>query len=79
MDFLVTNMLGSAAFILTCVALYKLRKQDSLGWIIFLPSYALQIVIFYMTVQWFLLVQMVVLFIFSVVNYIEWEKQNGDN
>jgi len=78
MDLLIQNMLGAASFVLTCVALFMLRKQMNLGWIVFLPSYTLQIVIFYMTEQWFLLFQMIVLFILSTNNYIAWEKQNGN-
>jgi len=71
------NVLGAGAFILTCIALYMLRKKITYGWLIFLPSYVLQIVIFYMTKQWFLLGQMIVLFVLSLINYFEWEKDNG--
>ena len=74
MDFL--NILGGGAFILTCIALYMLRKQSSQGWLIFLPSYVLQVIIFYFTKQWFLLFQMIVLFVFSLINYFKWESND---
>jgi len=73
-DFL--NILGGGAFILTCVALYMLRNQVSQGWLVFLPSYILQVVIFYFNQQWFLLFQMVVLFVFSLMNFFKWETAN---
>jgi len=66
MDFL--NKLGIVSFILTIIALYVL-PLNNIGWLIFLPSYALQIYIFYKTKQWFLIGQMVVLFGFSFVNF----------
>lgn len=72
-----TNILGAGSFILTCVALFMLRKQISMGWIIFLPSYTLQMVIFYITNQWFLLFQMIVLFVLSFINFMTWEKEDG--
>jgi hypothetical protein len=62
------NKLGIASFILTIIALYVLPLSN-LGWLIFLPSYAIQIYIFYKTKQWFLIGQMAVLFIFSSVNF----------
>ena len=62
------NKLGIVSFILTIIALYILPLSN-LGWLIFLPSYAIQIYIFYKTKQWFLIGQMAVLFIFSSVNF----------
>lgn len=67
MDFL--NKLGIISFILTVLALYILGGKNDIGWLIFLPSYAIQIYIFYKTKQWFLIGQMSVLFIFSLVNF----------
>ena len=66
MDFL--NKLGIVSFIFTIAAL-AIVPLNSIGWIIFLPSYAIQIYIFYKTKQWFLIAQMGVLFVFSFVNY----------
>ena len=74
MDFL--NILGGGAFILTCIALYMLRNKNSYGWLVFLPSYVLQVIIFYYEQYWFLLFQMIVLFIFSLINFIKWESEN---
>lgn len=68
----ILNKLGAISFILTLVALYFLQVKDSLGWIIFLPSYAIQIYIFFKTKQKFLIFQMIVLFVFSIVNYFKW-------
>ncbi len=73
----ILNILGAGAFILTCVALFMLRKQITKGWIVFLPSYVLQMIIFYHQKNWFLLIQMIVLFVLSLINYFEWEKNNG--
>ena len=76
MDLLIQNTLGAGAFVLTCIALFMLRKQISKGWVVFLPSYTLQMIIFWETEQWFLLSQMIVLFILSVMNYLKWEESN---
>jgi len=65
-DFL--NKLGIISFILTIIALYALPLSN-IGWLIFLPSYLLQIYIFYKTKQVFLIGQMCVLFLFSLVNF----------
>ena len=74
------NVMGAVAFILTCVALLLLRFQNSNGWIVFLPSYLIQIIIFWETRQWFLLLQMIVLLLFSLLNYFKWEDlKNGSN
>ena len=63
------NILGGISFILTLIALYVLGGENKIGWIIFLPSYAVQIYIFCKTKQWFLIGQMCVLFVFSLVNF----------
>ena len=78
MDILVSNILGAGAFILTCIALYILQLKKAAGWIIFLPSYCLQMLIFYYQKQWFLLFQMVILFFFSILNYLKWEESDGN-
>jgi len=70
-------ILGAIAFILTCIALYMLRKQNRYGWIVFLPSYAVQIIIFLYIKNWFLLVQMIVLFVLSLSNFFEWRKNEN--
>jgi len=62
------NKLGVISFLITIAALYILPKHN-IGWIIFLPSYGVQIYIFYKTKQWFLILQMSVLFIFSFINF----------
>jgi len=74
-ELIAQNIFGAAAFILTCVALMLLRKKNSQGWIVFLPSYLIQIIIFWHTKQFFLIFQMIVLLIFSIVNYIKWEDE----
>ena len=80
MDLLtINNMLGGIAFVLTCIALVMLRKQISEGWVVFLPSYLLQIVIFWRTEQVFLIFQMIVLFVLSLMNYFKWEETNGSS
>jgi hypothetical protein len=70
MDFL--NKLGVISFGITICALYLLGSKDAWAHIIFLFSYSIQIYIFYKTKQWFLIAQMGVLFVFSIVNYFRW-------
>ncbi len=70
MDFL--NKLGIISFVLTLIALYLLHIKNEIGWIVFLPSYAIQVYIFFKTKQKFLIFQMIVLFVFSIVNYFKW-------
>jgi len=72
-----TATLSAIALILTCIALYMLRKQNINGWLVFIPSYILQIVIFWITQNWFLLVQMIVLAILSLSNFFEWRKNES--
>ena len=66
MDFL--EKLGAVSFALTIIALYIL-PMSKVGWLIFLPSYSIQIYIFYKTKQRFLIAQMTVLFIMSSANF----------
>jgi len=67
------NIMGAFAFLLTCAGLMILRFKNSNGWLILLPSYLIQIIIFWETKQYFLLLQMIVLLVFSLLNYIKWE------
>jgi len=69
-DFL--NKLGIISFTLTLIALYLLQIHNRFGWIVFLPSYAVQVYIFVKTKQKFLIFQMIVLLIFSMVNFFMW-------
>lgn len=78
-ELLTQNIFGAIAFILTCVALMFLRKQNSRGWLVFLPSYLIQIIIFWYTEQVFLIFQMVVLLVFSIINYFKWEDEKDGN
>lgn len=70
MDFL--GKLGATSFVITILALYLLGSKNALAHIVFLFSYGIQIYIFHKTKQWFLIAQMGVLFIFSIVNYFRW-------
>ena len=70
MDFL--NKLGIVSFFLTLIALYLLGEMNAWCHLIFLVSYSIQVYIFYKTKQWFLIIQMAALFIFSVYNYFKW-------
>lgn len=69
----VLNWMGLAAFLLTISSLFLLRKKNSIGWLVFIPSYIIQIIIFAIQKNWFLMAQMIVLAVFSLVNYVEWE------
>ncbi len=68
----VLNKLGIVSFTLTLIALYLLQIHNRFGWVVFLPSYAAQVYIFFKTKQKFLIIQMIVLFIFSLVNFFIW-------
>jgi hypothetical protein len=78
-ELLTQNIFGAVAFVLTCVALMFLRKQNSKGWLVFLPSYLIQMIIFWHTEQVFLLFQMIVLLIFSLINYFKWEDEKNES
>ena len=68
----ILNILGGISFILTLIALYLLGEMNAWCHIIFLFSYSIQVYIFIKTKQWFLIFQMIALFIFSVYNYFKW-------
>jgi len=68
----ILNKLGVISFIFTLIALYLLGEMNAWCHIIFLLSYSIQVYIFYKTKQWFLIFQMIALFIFSVYNYFKW-------
>jgi hypothetical protein len=70
------NWLGLSAFSLTLFALYLLGVPNRLNFIVFCVSYLIQMIIFMVDERWFLLAQMIVLFIFSLVNYLRWSR-NG--
>ena len=69
----ILNKLGIISFLLTMLALWLLGENIVYGWLVFLPSYALQMYIFFRTKQAFLIAQMCVLFAFSVVNFLNLE------
>lgn len=66
MDFL--NKLGLVSFVFTIAGVVTIPIHN-IGWLIFIPSYLLQIYIFYRTKQWFLIGQMSVLTILSSINF----------
>ena len=51
--------------------------KNGFGWLVFLPSYVLQVIIFLLTDQWFLVIQMMVLFVLSFLNFMTWEAQKN--
>lgn len=66
------NTLGLISFIFTFIGLVYLGKVDKICHVIFCVSYTLQIYLFYKQRQYFLIMQMTTLFIFSVINYSMW-------
>jgi len=66
------NTIGLLSFILTFIGLIYLGRVDKFCHLIFMVSYSLQIYLFYKQKQYFLIMQMTTLFIFSVVNYSMW-------
>jgi nicotinamide riboside transporter PnuC len=73
MDFL--NFLGMIAFILTMAAMYLIGKPSIHCFIFFVVAQVIQIYIFYVTKQWFLILQMLMLVAFNGINYVRWKKQ----
>jgi hypothetical protein len=45
-DLLAQNMYGFLALVLTCIALLLLRVKNGNGWLVFVPSYLIQMIIF---------------------------------
>jgi hypothetical protein len=68
----ILNILGGISFAITLIALYFLGEINPIAHLIFLISYSIQVYIFVKTKQWFLIFQMIALFIFSVINYFKW-------
>jgi len=68
----IDSTLELISLVLSCVALYLLSIPYVGCYIIFLISFVLQSFIFYRKKQWFLLLQMAVLFAFNFYVYIEW-------
>jgi nicotinamide riboside transporter PnuC len=78
-ELLAENIYGSLAFVLTCLALVLLRVKNGNGWLVFIPSYLIQMIIFWNTKQYFLFFQMIVLAFFSIINYLKWEAKDGSS
>jgi len=75
MDILKLNrldVLAGCSFVITIVSLYLLSIPNLYAHILFCVSYVLQIYIFAKTKQWFLFLQMVVLYGFGIYNYCSW-------
>ena len=69
------NWLGLISFVLTIVALWLLGIPNKWCYSFFTVSMIIQGVIFHRTKQWWLMVQMAVLIIFNVINYLRWTSQ----
>ena len=61
-----------SSLITTIVGLYLLGEKNSFGFILHSVSVACQSYIFYKNKNWFLIVQMAILFVFNIWNYIKW-------
>lgn len=69
------NWLGLISFILTIIALWLLGMPNKWCYGFFTVSMIIQGIVFHRTKQWWLMVQMVVLIIFNVINYLRWTSQ----
>jgi nicotinamide mononucleotide transporter len=72
------NILGLVAFILTLISMYLVGGKSVWCWPVFIVSYLIQVFIFYETKQWFLILTMLALTIFSFINWYRWVKDNGN-
>jgi hypothetical protein len=61
-----------SSLITTIIGLYLLGEKNSFGFILHSVSVACQSYIFYKNKNWFLIVQMAILFVFNIWNYIKW-------
>lgn len=68
----VLDYFAGASFVLTIISLYLLSLPNIYTHVLFCVSYSLQLYIFFKTKQWFLFLQMIVLFGFGVYNYFSW-------
>jgi hypothetical protein len=66
------NTIGLISFVLTFIGLIYLGRVDKICHLIFMVSYSLQIYLFYKQKQYFLIMQMTTLFLFSIANYSMW-------
>jgi len=68
----ILNKVGIVSLVLTLISLLLVGEKIAVGWLIFIISYSLQIFIFYKTKQKFLIIQMIILSLFSIYNYNKW-------
>jgi len=68
----ILNKVGIVSLGLTLISLLLVGEKIAVGWLIFIISYALQMFIFYKTKQKFLIIQMIILSLFSIYNYNKW-------
>ena len=73
MDLLV-NILSCISLVLTFGGLYLVGEKKPSGWIIFIVSYSLQMVVFVISKNTFLFLQMLLLSYFSFFNFLKWRK-----
>jgi len=70
--FSLTNILTAISLLLTVVGLYLLGEKVAIGFLIFSASVFCQFIIFYKEKKWFLVIQMLILFVFNTMNYFKW-------
>jgi hypothetical protein len=75
MDLLVI-ILSCVSLILTLGGLYLVGEKNPIGWLVFIVSYAVQMFIFGISKNVFLIIQMVLLTYFSLINYLKWRKKD---
>ena len=68
----ILNKVGIVSLVLTLISLLLVGEKIAVGWLIFIISYGLQMFIFYKTKQKFLIIQMIILSLFSIYNYNKW-------
>jgi hypothetical protein len=69
---MVILVLSVISLITTMIGLYLLGEKSAVGFLVFTISLVCQVHIFAKQNNWFLVIQMIVLIIFNIFNYLKW-------
>ena len=70
----ILTILSILSLVTTVIGLWLLGEKRANGFLWFTGSLLCQMYIFYTQENWFLVVQMIVLIIFNVFNFIKWTR-----
>ena len=69
-------LVSAVSLITTIIGLYYIGEKDKRGFIYHTVSVSCQAWLFYIEDNWFLIIQMIILIIFNIRNYIKWNAES---